>query len=532
MKIRFIGANHEVTGSCTLLEACGKKILIDCGMEQGADIYENCELPYAPGEIDAICVTHAHIDHSGKIPNMVSNGFSGPIYMTGATSKLCSIMLRDSAHIQEFEAQWRNRKAKRAGEEEYTPLYTTQDVEKTLPLFKSFDYNETVTIAEGITISFNDAGHLLGSADILFTITEDGVTKTIIFSGDVGNINRPLIKNPQKPPHADYAVIESTYGDRLHGAQPDYVGQLTEVIKDTFNRGGNLVIPSFAVGRTQELLYLIRIIKEQKLCEECGNFPVYIDSPLAIEATHIYSSEMADYFDDETKELLSKGINPISFENLRVAVSNEESVAINANPEPKIIISASGMCEAGRIRHHLKHNLWKKESTILFVGYQSEGTLGRKLLDGAPVIRLFGETISVNARIAKIDSFSSHADRNMLLGWLRDVNPQKVFVNHGEDTVCELFSSAVETELGIKAVAPFSGDLYDLETGECLEKAKVVKVLSKKDFATKRNKSVYERLLVALFRLTRLVESCRGKSNKELAKLTDQINNLCDKYEN
>ncbi|MBR6360733.1 MAG: MBL fold metallo-hydrolase, partial [Clostridia bacterium] len=258
MRVMFIGANHEVTGSCTLIEACGRRILVDCGMEQGPDIYENCDLPVVPGEIDAVCLTHAHIDHSGKIPNIVANGYSGKIHMTEATGKLCSIMLRDSAHIQEFEAQWRNRKAKRSGEEQYSPLYTPEDVEKTVRLFVTHNYEDTVKLFDGIKISFFDAGHLLGSSNILFEITEEGVTKTILFSGDLGNLNRPLIKNPQPPPHSDYVVCESTYGDRVHGKAPDYVGQLARVISETLTGGGNLVIPAFAVGRTQELLYLIR----------------------------------------------------------------------------------------------------------------------------------------------------------------------------------------------------------------------------------------------------------------------------------
>ncbi len=531
MKIMFLGANREVTGSCTLIEACGKRILIDCGMEQGVDIYENSPLPVAAGEIDTVCLTHAHIDHSGKLPNLVSKGFCGPIHLTGATAKLASIMLRDSAHIQETEAQWRNRKAKRSGGEEYVPLYTVSDVERTLPLFVSHHYNEEIAIAQGINVTFIDAGHLLGSSYILFKITEDGETKTILFSGDVGNINRPLINNPATPPHADYAVCESTYGDRVHGKVPDYVGQLADVINETLGKGGNVVIPSFAVGRTQELLYLIRIIKEKGLCEQAGNFPVYVDSPLAVEATHIYSSEVSEYFDPETNELLSKGINPISFPGLRVAVTSEESTAINSDPEPKIIISASGMCEAGRIRHHLKHNLWRSESTVLFVGYQTNGTLGRKLLDGAEIVKIFGEEIIVEARIANLNGFSGHADRNMLLGWVKNVSPDKLFVNHGEESVSEFFAQTVTNELGITAEVPYSGDVYDLVTGECVEKAAAIRVTSKKEFATKRARDVYERLVSAGHRLIRLIDSVKGRPNKELARLTDQIINLCDKWE-
>lgn len=531
MKIMFIGADHEVTGSCTLLEACGKRILIDCGMEQGADIYENCEVPFAPGEIDAVCLTHAHIDHSGKLPYIVSNGYRGKIYMTQATGKLCNIMLHDSAHIQEFEAQWRNRKAKRSGADEYIPLYTSADVDSTVKLFETCEYEQTVELYDGITVKFTDAGHMLGSANILFTITENGITKTMLFSGDLGNLDRPIIRNPQTPPHADCVMCESTYGDRVHSISPDYAGQLADVINETLSRGGNVVIPSFAVGRTQELLYLIRIIKDRRLCKKVGNFPVYVDSPLAIEATNIYTSEDLEYYDDETKQLLADGINPTSFSNLRVAVSSDDSVAINSDPDPKVIISASGMCEAGRIRHHLKHNLWRPECTILFVGFQSEGTLGRKLLDGTPMVKIFGENIAVQAQIKQLDGFSSHADRNMLLDWLRKVDANNIFINHGEDSVTESFARLCESELGKAAVAPYSGDVYDLATGECLEKARIVRVISKKNLATKKNKSVYDRLVSAEARLRRLIEVFNGSSNKETAKLTDQINALCDKYE-
>ena len=262
MKLTFLGATHEVTGSCTLLEACGKRILVDCGMEQGADTYENCDLPVLPGELDAVCLTHAHIDHSGKIPALVAKGFTGPVYATQATHRLCNIMLRDSAHIQEFEAEWRNRKAKRSGQLLYEPMYTMADAEQTLRQFSSHPYGVDIPICDGITIRFQDAGHLLGSASILVTVTEEDQTRTVLFSGDLGNLQRPLIRDPQKPEKADFVVIESTYGDRLHGDRPDYLGQLTRVLQETFDRGGNVVIPAFAIGRTQELLYLIRTIKE------------------------------------------------------------------------------------------------------------------------------------------------------------------------------------------------------------------------------------------------------------------------------
>ncbi|MBQ8165257.1 MAG: MBL fold metallo-hydrolase [Clostridia bacterium] len=531
MNLTFLGAAHEVTGSCTLLDACGKQILIDCGMEQGADIYENCDLPISPADIDAICLTHAHIDHSGLVPAMVAQGYKGPVYCTQATGRLCNIMLRDSAYIQESEAEWRNRKAKRNGTPPYVPVYTVNDAEQALRQFETFGYNETVELFEGIKISFSDAGHLLGSSSIHFTVTENGETRTLLFSGDLGNVRRPLIRDPQSPPDADYVIIESTYGDRLHGERPDYVVQLSAIMQDTFDRGGNLVIPSFAIGRTQELLYLIRNIKEQKLIKGHDGFLVYVDSPLAVEATKIYSDGLTDYYDKETLELLDKGIDPINFDNLKLSITSSESKAINFNTTPKVIISASGMCEAGRIRHHLKHNLWMSSSTILFVGYQSEGTVGRKLVDGAKSVHLFGEEIQVNAKIASLAGISGHADRDMLLDWLGSMKqkPKKVFVNHGDDTVCDDFAQTISDRLYINATAPYSGDEYDLLTGVCVEKGKVVKV-SKVSNGRRRANTLYNCLIEAYKRLRVVIDSNRDIPNRDVEKLTAKINSLCEEY--
>ena len=531
MKLYFLGATHEVTGSCTLLEACGKRILIDCGLEQGADTYENCEIPVLPGELDAVCLTHAHMDHSGKVPALVAKGYKGPIYATEATYKLCTIMLRDSAHIQEFEAEWRNRKAQRAGGAPYVPLYTMADAERTLQQFKPYSYDRTVELFEGISLTFRDAGHLLGSSSIYMTLREGDEERTLLFSGDLGNCRRPLIRDPQPAQYADYVLIESTYGDRLHGARPDYLGQLTSILQDTFDRGGNVVIPSFAIGRTQELLYLLRTIKEQRMVKGHDGFPVYVDSPLAVETTRIYACGMTGYYDQETLDLLAQGIDPILFPDLRLSVTSDESKLINADRTPKVILSASGMCEAGRIRHHLKHNLWRRDSTILFVGYQSAGTVGRKLVDGADSVRLFGENIAVHAAILELDGISGHADRDMLLNWLHHMGkaPRQVFVNHGEDVVCDSFVQTVQERLGYPASAPFSGDGYDLLTDQWFQKGTVVRI-STESRGRRNATKLYERLLEAGKRLMRLIETMKGASNKDIARLTDQINTLFDKY--
>ncbi|MBR2674513.1 MAG: MBL fold metallo-hydrolase [Mogibacterium sp.] len=543
MKLIFIGATHEVTGSCSMIEVNGKTIIVDCGMEQGQDLFENIEIPVAPSEIDAVVLTHAHIDHSGKIPFLVANGYKGPIYSTEATKQLCDIMLRDSAHIQEFEAQWRNRKGKRAGKEEYIPLYTMDDVMNTMPLFKTAGYNSDMEIFDGVTICYNDAGHLLGSANVLFKLKEDGVERTLLFSGDLGNVDKPLIKSPQNPPYADYVVCESTYGDRVHPEKPDYVAQLTQIIQTTLDRGGNVVIPAFAVGRTQELLYYIRIIKEEGLIKNHANFPVVVDSPLAVEATNIYSTEMYEYYDDEALELLRAGVNPVTFPDLKVSVSSEESKAINEDMAPKIIISASGMCEAGRIRHHLKHNLWRPECTILFVGYQSPGTVGGKLLDGAESVKLFGEEIKVKAEILRIDSFSSHADRPHLLEWVKKVNlGSMAFINHGEDKVTEEFAAEAASNIGKTVVAPFSGDVWDLARCELSHKAEVKPIIKKQaqggeggsadEHRAARNDSpAYKELRSSADNLMKLIAGSGEISNKELNKMRSDIENLIKKYQ-
>lgn len=534
MKLTFIGAAHEVTGSCHLLEAAGRHILIDCGMEQGPDLYENQEIPMPPNQIDCILLTHAHIDHSGLIPLLCKHGFKGQIVSTFATADLCNIMLRDSAHIQEFEAEWRNRKAKRSGTALYEPLYEMKDALEAVELFAPCDYDQKISLYDGIEVRFGDVGHLLGSASIEVWITEDGATKKIVFSGDVGNTNQPIIKDPTPVKDADYVVIESTYGNRTHGDEmPDYIGEFMRILKETFDKGGNLVIPSFAVGRTQELLYFIREIKEKQLLPEYPGFEVYVDSPLAIEATNVFTKNMKGCFDEEAMAIVEKGINPLVFPGLKTTVTSDESKMINFNDNPKVIISASGMCEAGRIRHHLKHNLWRKECTILFVGYQAMGTLGRKLLDGAASVKLFGEMIEVAARIESLRGISGHADRNGLLAWLDgfEKKPEHVFVVHGEDTVTEEFADTVTKTFGIPAFAPYSGGCVDLATNMILSEGIKKQKKAPEKPSTARARNAFDRVVIAARRLLEVVMKNEGLANKDLAKFENQIHNLADKWD-
>lgn len=533
MKLTFFGAAHEVTGSSTLLSFGNRHILIDCGMEQGRDMFENQELSVAAADIDAVLLTHAHIDHSGKIPMLYAQGFRGAVYATRATCRLCELMLRDSAHIQEFEAQWRNRKAKRSGAPAYVPLYTMKDVEGVLPLFVPCDYETDCPAGDGLVLRFTDAGHLLGSSSITAAVTENGETRRIVFSGDLGNVNKPILRDPQHPAAADYVVVESTYGNRSHSKQtPDYVGELAAIIRRTFDRGGNVVIPSFAVGRTQELLYFLREVKQQNLVPNYPDFPVVIDSPLAVEATKLFSDDARDCYDEQTLELLNNGINPLQFNGLTTSVTADDSRAINEDKRSKVILSASGMCEAGRIRHHLKHNLWRPESTICFVGYQSENTVGRFLLDGAKSVKLFGESISVRAEIVKLDSISGHADDNGLLRWVSafDPKPTRVFVNHGDEEACETLTARLN-EKGITADAPYSGDGWDLVADVCVTKGSRRRIVRRTDGGGVRENAVFGRLLAAGQRLLRVIEHCRGRANKDLAKFTGQIESLCDKWE-
>ena len=535
MKLTFLGANHEVTGSCTLLETAGLRFLIDCGMEQGKDNYENQPLPVAPGEIDGVLVTHAHIDHTGHLPLLVKQGFHGRIYSTRPTRELCGIMLRDSAHIQESEAEWKNRKARRAGAPLIEPDYTIPDAEAAMELFVPVEYGQRREVAPGLEVRFTDVGHLLGSASIELWVTEGGQTTKLVFSGDVGNLNQPILKDPTYLTEADYVVMESTYGDREHPPRPDYLAELSAILQRTFDRGGNVVIPSFAVGRTQEMLYFLREIKENGMVHGHPNFPVYIDSPLAIEATRIFRNCDEDCFDAETRALLDSGQDPISFPGLRVSVTSEESRIINADATPKVILSASGMCDAGRIRHHLKHNLWRKECSVLFVGYQAVGSLGRVLLEGASTVKLFGEEIVVQAEICQMTGLSGHADLNGLLQWVEsfDPKPRRVFVVHGDDEVENHFVETLR-QRGFTACAPYNGAEWALGAdGEvCLEEGNRTRITHRApSVAPSRAETVFQRLVNAGRRLMQVIEHNRGGANKDLAKFADQINALAEKWD-
>ena len=540
MKIQFIGACHEVTGSCTLLEVDGAQYLVDCGMEQGIDEFENVPLPVAAARIDAVFLTHAHIDHSGMLPKLYKDGFRGKIYATEATCDLCNIMLRDSAHIQESEAEWRSRKAERAGEEKIQPVYTMEDALGAISCFRRCKYDEIIRIAAGVELRFTDIGHLLGSACIELWLTEEEEQRKIVFSGDVGNYNQPIINDPKTVADTDYLVIESTYGNRLHqddpkAAQSKYynpIRALADHIQRAFDRGGSVIIPAFAVGRTQEMLYAIREIKQRGMVTGHDGFPVYVDSPLAVEATGVFLQCDHSCLDQETMALVEQGINPLWFDGLTLAVSAEESKAINSDRRSKIILSASGMCEAGRVRHHLKHNLWHPSNLILFVGYQAEGSLGRKLQEGTDIVRLFGDDIVVKAEIASLKGTSGHADQQGLIDWMEGFieKPQLVFINHGADESMTEFQKLLK-EKGYETEAPFSGTEYDLITGRMTifsDARPITRQQISKGHA--RAQSVFRDLISAAEALLHLCYTRKGCTNKDNAKLTSQILNLIQKW--
>ena len=529
MKITFLGANHEVTGSRTLLEwREGRYALIDCGMEQGQNEFVNAEIPVPAGTIEYVFITHAHIDHTGELPRLYREGFRGTVYATRETANLCAIMLADSAHIQMQEAEYQTRKNQRAGLPPVEPPYNLNDVSALMRLFRPCEYGAEIRIDEGLTARFTDIGHLMGSAAIELWLRDGDDRKKIVFSGDVGNLNQPILNDPTLIQEADYLVVESTYGDRVHEGRVDPMPMLADVIQRTLDRGGNVIIPSFAVGRTQEMLYLIRDIKTRGLVTGHDGFPVYVDSPLANEATAVFLQCDVSCLDEDARSVMAQGINPIAFEGLETVVTSDESKALNTNKTPKVILSASGMCDAGRVRHHLKYNLWRKESTVLFVGYQSSGTLGRQLQDGAKTVKLFGDEIAVHCEVATLQGVSGHADRDGLLRWVDGFQPtpKQIFINHGDDDQSTAFAETLRGRYeGATVDVPYSGSEYNLAAGRWTHIAEPV-LARKNPQKDERQLDAFRGLVAAANRLLTAVRGCQGMTARRLKNFTGKINDI------
>ena len=530
MKLYFYGSDQCVTGSCHCLEVNGKRILVDCGLQQGRDEIDNAELPFDPSTIDYVLVTHAHIDHTGRIPLLVRQGFTGQIWTTRLTARLMEIMLIDSAYIQQSDAEYTNRKHMRAGLPPVEPIYTIEDAQRVQGYVHTRRYGVPFQLCEGVMVTFSDAGHLLGSASITIDAEEDGEERTIVFSGDIGNINQPIIRDPVLLTRGDYVVMESTYGDRNHQEAWSYTSELAQVIERALGRGGNVVIPAFAVGRTQEILYFLRRIKQERLVKGVGDFPVYIDSPLASKATTIFCGDLRGYLDAEALALVKDGTDMFSFSNLHITESVEESKLLNMDKTPKVIISASGMCDAGRVRHHLKYNLWRPESAVIFVGFQAPGTLGRTLLDGAKNVRLFGEEVAVMAEIVNFKGLSSHADRNHLLEWAKHFeDTTHFFVVHGDREVAPYFADSLE-RLGMSAHAPQYTEVYDLIANRQVEPG-YLPARKPSILGGGKVSSAYQRLVSVGKLLQEVILRSKGRANKDLARFADQLKQLIDKWE-
>lgn len=506
MKITFLGAAKTVTGSNYLVEAAGKKFLVDCGMYQGAaeDEFDNlAPFDFNVNEIDFMLLTHAHIDHSGRIPKLYNEGYRNPVYAHKATCDLCSLMLPDSGHIQEMEIEWKNRKRERRGEKALPPMYTAEDAARCLEIFKEVSYGQILEITPEIKVRFNDAGHMLGSSIIEIWVEEDGKTEKIVFSGDIGNNDIPLLSEPTMISETDYLVMESTYGNRLHIRNDEKAAFFLKIVSETLNGGGNVVIPSFAVGRTQEILYELNKIKENTQDEEfikeyktLMHAPVYVDSPLAISATEVFRENM-DLFDDETKAEIEKGDNPLEFPGLHFTTTADESKALNENNIPSIIISASGMCDVGRIKHHLKHNIWNPKSTILFVGYQAPGTLGYEIVNGAKKVTIFGEEFAVNARIEYIEGYSGHADQEGLMNFVYSFynKPKHIFLVHGEEESQEVLRNKILENTGIGVTIPEYGETYQLDDElRIVNRIKIKKTLTLKNEVLERLEKLKDEL--------------------------------------
>ena len=535
MNITFIGANHEVTGSCTLVEwRPGRYLMVDCGMEQGQNMYTNAELPISAKQVEYVFITHAHIDHTGMLPKLWRDGFRGTVYTTRETNNLCAIMLADSAHIQESDAEYQTKKNKRKGLPAVEPAYTVDDVNELLRAFRPCAYEEPIRVDEGLTVAFTDIGHLMGSAAISLWLDDGETRKKIVFSGDVGNLSQPLLNDPKFVRGADYVVVESTYGNRLHEARVDPTPAMVDVIQRTLDRGGNVIIPSFAVGRTQEMLYIIRDIKMRGLVHGHDGFPVYVDSPLANEATAVFLQCDTECLDPAAQAVMAAGVNPISFPELETVVTADESKKLNASKIPGVIISASGMCDAGRVRHHLKHNLWRAESTVLFVGYQANGTLGRQLQDGKKEVKVLGEEIIVRAEIATLQGVSGHADMNGLLRWMDGFNPTppQIFVNHGDHDQAVAFVDTLRDRYGVQVDCPWSGSVYDLAAGSWIHQAEPQPIVKKKSNASAGQQSqaeAYGALISAVRQLEEAARSARGFANAELRRLTEDVQRIVKK---
>jgi metallo-beta-lactamase family protein len=467
MKLKFFGAAREVTGSCYRVETESVRFLVDCGMFQGrdADTKNQHALALDVKELDFVLLTHAHIDHSGLIPRLVAEGFGGPIYTTRATCDLLAVMLLDSAHIQEKDAEWENERARRGdkrADKNAIPLYTVAEARASLDSLHPVAYDTEIKPHPTVRVRFRDAGHILGSAILEIELDTEGVTRKLVFSGDLGQPGRPLMNDPTPIEAADYLVVESTYANRNHKSLEQTIEELTEAVNTTIERGrGNVVIPAFAVGRTQELLYLLSDLVRQGQIH--GRPHVFVDSPMATAATEI-TLKHRKLLDEEAQEMWRQHMSDQGDLSIRFTESADESKAINLIRSGAIIISASGMCDAGRIKHHLRHNLPRSECCVVFVGFQAQGTLGRRLVDGAQSVRLMGEDVPVRARIYTIGGLSAHADRDALLGWLGHFrkSPRQVFVVHGEEEVAQGFAADLNSKFNWQAVAPVAGQEFDL----------------------------------------------------------------------
>lgn len=534
MKVKFCGASIGVTGSCHLISTDNHKVLLDCGQFQGGremDKMNEAEFPFNPAEIECVILSHAHIDHCGRIPLLVKRGFKGPIYCTDATADLLNVMLKDSAYIHEKDAEWQTKKNLRTGKPPVDPLYTIQDSEAALRLVKPILYDQLVELNPDMKIVFNDAGHILGSAIIELWITEAEKTSKLVFSGDLGVENRPILRDPVKIKKADFLIMETTYGNRLHPKNATSIDELIHITLKTIKRGGSVIIPSFAVGRTQELIYQFNMFYEHhpEYADTLGKVYVYIDSPMATTATEVFKKNV-QVFDEETKAYILSGDHPLDFPNLKFTRNTADSQMLNEDKSPKIIISASGMCEAGRIRHHLKHHLWDSRNSIVFVGYQAEGTLGRMLVEGAKEVKIFGEPIKVGAEIYNLEGFSGHADQKGLLDWLGGFQkePKHIFLVHGETQSKVDFAAKVKEVLGYDPIVVNGNTEYELETGEVLSREEVLReALDQEDV-----EKLKEKLAVLKTDLDTVISNAENVVSKQISldKLT-QINNIVQELE-